>query len=117
MIFTHEAYIPLSADDVHLNEWLFNLSEKDNKACARGHHAVGTSGGAQFEGMVNVESMAGALIIQHYKNRTAGGKPRASLLEEKPSLPDASPSLSPTGRLGDAGIQCIDKPVETALHN
>ena len=67
MIFTHEASIPLAAGDVHLDDWLFNLSEKDYKACARGHRAVGTSGGAHFEGMVNVESMAGALIIQHYK--------------------------------------------------
>ncbi len=67
MIFTHEASIPLAASDIHLDEWLFNLSEKDYKACARGHRAVGTSGGSHFEGMVNVESMAGALIIQHYK--------------------------------------------------
>lgn len=67
MIFTHEAVIPFAADGVHLDEWLFNLSEHDYKACAHGHRAVGTSGGAHFEGMVNVESMAGALIIQHYK--------------------------------------------------
>ena len=67
MIFTHEVSVPLAADDIHLDEWLFSLSEKDYKACARGHRAVGTSGGAHFEGMVNLESMAGALIIQHYK--------------------------------------------------
>ena len=67
MIFTHEALLPLAASEIHLDEWLFNLSEKEYKACARGHRAVGTSGGAKFEGMVNVESMAGALIIQHYK--------------------------------------------------
>ena len=67
MIFTHEAFIPLAAGDVHLDEWLFNLSDKDYKACAHGHRAVGTNGEAHFEGMVNVESMAGALIIQHYR--------------------------------------------------
>ena len=67
MILTHEAAIPLAAGDIHLDEWLFNLSEEDYKACARGHRAVGTSGGSHFKGMVNVESMAGALIIQHYK--------------------------------------------------
>ena len=67
MIFTHEASIPLAARDIHIDEWLFNLSEKDYKACAQGHRAVGTNGGANFEGMVNVESMAGALIIQHYR--------------------------------------------------
>ena len=28
---------------------------------------MGTNGGANFTGMVNVESMAGALLIQHYR--------------------------------------------------
>ena len=32
-----------------------------------GHRAIGTQGGKHFEGMVNVGSMAGALIIQHYR--------------------------------------------------
>ena len=73
MIFTHEASVPLGANDIHLDEWLFNLSERDYKACARGHRAVGTSGGRYFEGMVNVESMAGALIIQHYKTELLEG--------------------------------------------
>lgn len=67
MIFTHEASIPLPASAIHLDEWLFQMSEKDYKACARGHLAVGTNGGSHFTGMVNVESMAGALIIQHYR--------------------------------------------------
>lgn len=68
MVFTHEVSMPLAAGDVHLDGWLFNLSENDYKACARGHRAMGTNGGARFNGMVNVEAMAGALIIQH--NRT-----------------------------------------------
>ncbi len=67
MIFTHEASVPLAASDIHLDEWLFHLSEKEYKACAHGHRAVGTRGGERFEGMVNVESIAGALIIQHYE--------------------------------------------------
>ncbi len=67
MIFTHEASVPLAVSDIHLDEWLFNLSEEDYKACAHGHRAVGTNGGEHFKGMVNVESMAGALIIQHYE--------------------------------------------------
>ena len=67
MIFTHQAPIPLPVGAVHLDEWLYSLSEADYKACARGHRAVGTNGGSQFDGMVNVESMAGALLIQHYR--------------------------------------------------
>lgn len=67
MVFSHEAPIQLPHSAIRLDEWLFNLSEKDYMACARGHRAVGTNRGAHFEGMVNVESMAGALIIQHYR--------------------------------------------------
>ena len=67
MIFTHEAPIALPSNAIHLDDWLFNLSEADYKACARGHRAVGTNGGAAFTGMVNVEAMAGALLIQHYR--------------------------------------------------
>ena len=67
MVFTHNASIPLALSAIHLDEWLFNLSEADYKACARGHRAVGTNGGSEFKGMVNVESMAGALLVQHYR--------------------------------------------------
>ena len=69
MIFTHEVSVALPLSAIHLDEWLFHLSEADYKACARGHRAVGTNGGAEFKGMVNVESMAGALIIQHYRTQ------------------------------------------------
>ncbi len=67
MIFSHEVPLQLPTHAIHLDEWLFNLSESEYKACARGHRAVGTNGGPNFLGMVNVESMAGALIIQHYR--------------------------------------------------
>ena len=67
MNFSYEAPVPLPLSAIRLDEWLFNLSEQDYKACAPGHRAVGTNGGSRFVGMVNVESMAGALIIQHYR--------------------------------------------------
>lgn len=67
MVISHEASIPLPVSAIHLDEWLFRVSEKDYQACARGHRAIGTNGGARLEHMVNVESMAGALIIQHYR--------------------------------------------------
>ena len=67
MIFSHEAPIPLPLNAIHLDSWLFNLSEAEYKTCAHGHRAVGTNGGAKFVGMVNVESMAGALLVQHYR--------------------------------------------------
>ncbi len=69
MIASHEASIPLPLDAIHLDEWLFTLSEQEYMRCARGHRAIGTVGGARCNGMVNVESMAGALIIQHYRTQ------------------------------------------------
>jgi len=36
MVFSHEAPIPLPLSAIRLDEWLFHLSEKDYKACARG---------------------------------------------------------------------------------
>lgn len=74
MIFTHEALMPVPASPIHLDEWLFNLSEEDYRACARGHRAVGTTGESHFGGVVNVESMAGALLIQHYRTQLLEAK-------------------------------------------
>ena len=67
MIFSHEASIPLWMSAIHLDDWLFNLSKADYNACAKGHRAIGTNRGSQFAGMENVESMAGALLIQYYR--------------------------------------------------
>jgi hypothetical protein len=71
MRFSHEVSIPLSKDRVNLADWLFGLSEKDYAAAARGHLALGIVGCAKRSGMVNVESIGGALIIQHYSTRLA----------------------------------------------
>ena len=67
MVFSHEASVGLPLSAIHLGSWLFALPEADYKACARGHRAVGTNGGKEFLGMINVETMAGALLIQHYR--------------------------------------------------
>ena len=67
MVFSHEAPVGLPLSAIHLDSRLFALPEADYKACARGHRAVGTNGGKEFIGMVNVETMAGARLIQHYR--------------------------------------------------
>ena len=54
-----------------LPEWLFSLSEAVYAACARGHRAIGVVGGARRSGMINVESIGGSLLIQHYATRLA----------------------------------------------
>ena len=71
MQYAHEVSIPLSAATIDLPEWLFTLSEPEYGACARGHRAIGTQGEAARTGMVNVESIGGSLLIQHYKTELA----------------------------------------------
>lgn len=40
---------------------------KDYQACAKGHHGAGVYTDEQGRGMVNVESVGGHLIVQHYR--------------------------------------------------
>ena len=51
----------------NLHEWVFTLSDKDYQTTARGHIAAGSSihtDGTQTS--VNVESVGGNLLVQHY---------------------------------------------------
>jgi hypothetical protein len=71
MKYSHEVSIPLSKDLINLPDWLFELTEKDYADSAHGHRAIGVIGGAERSGMVNVESIGGTLIIQHYATQIA----------------------------------------------
>lgn len=71
MKFSHEVTIPVEADAINLPDWLFSLTELDYAACQRGHRAIGVVGGDKRSGMVNVESIAGSLMIQHYATHLA----------------------------------------------
>ena len=71
MKFSHEAVIPVAVESVGLPDWLFDLSEAEYAACARGHRAIGVLGGARRTGMVNVESIGGSLLVQHYATQRA----------------------------------------------
>ena len=66
MKYTHEASVPLPLSAIHLDKWIFGMTEQEYMACARGHRAIGMLGCPERTGMVNVESMAGSLIVQHY---------------------------------------------------
>ena len=59
--------LDVPSNEVDLENWLFRLSDAEYQACARGHHAAGTFHDEQGRGMVNVESIGGNLIIQHYR--------------------------------------------------
>lgn len=71
MHFSHDVSIPAPESSINLPDWLFGLTEEDYDACARGHRAIGTVGNTQRLGMVNVESIGGSLLVQHYATRRA----------------------------------------------
>ena len=71
MKFTHSVPLPVSTSVVDLAEWIFGMTDEEYRACAKGHHAMGVIGGAKRLGLINVEEIAGTLIVQHYRAVTA----------------------------------------------
>jgi hypothetical protein len=63
---TYQAEINHPASRIDLMEWLSTLSDRDYQACSRSHRAAGTFREAGTLGMVNVESIGGHLLVQHY---------------------------------------------------
>lgn len=63
---TYHAEIDHPASRIDLMEWLSTLSDRDYQACSRSHRAAGTFREAGTLGMVNVESIGGHLLVQHY---------------------------------------------------
>ena len=61
-----QAVIDHPADRIDLADWLATLSDQDYQNCSRGHRAAGTFREAGPLGMVNVESIGGHLLVQHY---------------------------------------------------
>jgi hypothetical protein len=62
-----EVPLEMTSTDLDLPQWLFRLSDKEYQACSKGHLVAGTSilpDGTQTS--VNVESVGGHLMIQHY---------------------------------------------------
>ncbi|MDC6472966.1 hypothetical protein PQZ11_07865, partial [Luminiphilus sp.] len=62
-----EAPIKAPVKAFNLHDWVFTLSDKDYQTTARGHIAAGSSvhtDGTQTS--VNVESVGGNLLVQHY---------------------------------------------------
>ena len=62
-----EAPIKAPAEAFNLHDWVFTLSDKDYQKTASGHIAAGASihtDGTQTS--VNVESVGGNLLVQHY---------------------------------------------------
>ena len=71
MQFTETTPVAVPAGSVHLSDWIFGLSDEDYQAVAKGHHAMGVIGGEKRLGLINVEQIAGTLIVQHYHTKVA----------------------------------------------
>lgn len=65
MQFTETVPVGVPVNLVNLSDWIFGLSDEDHKAVAAGHHAMGVIGGEKRLGLINVEQIAGTLIVQH----------------------------------------------------
>jgi hypothetical protein len=69
MSISHTAYVTLNepSDEIDLDVWIFGLSDGDYQACAKGHQGGGVFNDEHGRGMINVESIGGNLIVQHYR--------------------------------------------------
>jgi len=61
-----ETSINYPVERIDLAGWLANLSDRDYQACSPGHRAAGTFREDGTLGSVNVESVGGHLLVQHY---------------------------------------------------
>ena len=59
------------ANRIDLAQWLSTMSDRDYQACSKGQRAAGTFREGGTYGMVNVESVGGHLLVQHYLAREA----------------------------------------------
>ncbi len=55
---------------VDLAQWISTMTDGDYQACSRAHRAAGTFRESGALGMVNVESIGGHLLVQHYRATT-----------------------------------------------
>ena len=78
MKFTQQAVIDAPIDQVDLEKWLFTLSDSEYQAAAHGHRAAGTFTEDGVRGTINVESIGGTLMVQHYHEVSAGRDARVA---------------------------------------
>lgn len=65
--FSYTGIINLPAEKIDLYEWLINITEQDYKSFSKAHIAVGLTKIDNIESMINVESIGGNLLVQHYQ--------------------------------------------------
>lgn len=88
---TATAIINAPLETINLTEWLFTLQDKEYQECSVSHIAAGNSAAEDGRRIsINVEQIAGNLLIQHY----------VEYISEKDhcAVNSVSDSLSPLGR-------------------
>ncbi len=70
--FTGTTTVPFATDEIDLETWLYNMSDQEYQRVARQHRALGVFFEEGVRGMINVEVMGHALLIQHYHDVIAG---------------------------------------------
>jgi len=64
---TSQTIIDIPTSRIDLLKWMATMSDSDYQACSRRHRAAGTFREGSSLGMVNVESIGGNLLVQHYQ--------------------------------------------------
>ena len=83
MFATHEAVIDAPIEQIDLANWLFTLSDEDYQAASRGHRGAGTFTTADgVRGTVNIETVGGILLVQHY-HEVHAERARVEMLSER----------------------------------
>lgn len=85
VVFAHSARIDTPVDRLDVPAWMFQMTDADYPIVSSAHRALGTWRRGAQRGMVNVESIGGALMVQHYteeasdESRIVMVSPRSSL--------------------------------------
>ncbi len=68
---TFDTVIPFAPAEIDLEQWLYNMSDQEYQETAPQHRALGVYYDNGVRGMVNVEVLGHALMIQHYSEVTS----------------------------------------------
>ena len=64
--FLYQSIIGLPVNAIDLYQWLTHITETDYQGFSPAHRAIGMCQKEDGEGMINVESIGGNLLVQHY---------------------------------------------------
>ncbi len=65
-MLSYQSTIHLPVEKIDLYQWLTHLSDNEYQGFANGHRAMGLFKDKNTEGIINVESIGGNLLVQHY---------------------------------------------------